>query len=111
MIIEKADHERYAKSFNSIDGLAQTVRRLIQEVEVLKSILKESGLWNDDQYRKAITERFLADFNSAGMCSYRSHSDYCYSLDEVAFLKQRFQASEDQIKAFTGEADYLSSLT
>src|SRR5262249_52756083 len=110
MFISKSDVELFHNAYKSPDGLARTIRRLIQEVEVLKGMLKQNGLWNQEQYRKAITQQFIHDHNSAGGASEISHSDYPYLVSEVSFLK-RLNATEEEIKAFEDEVDYVSSLT
>jgi len=110
MLWKKSDVER-GKSFESVDGLAMVVRRLIQEVEVLKSLMKENGIWNEERYRKVIMERFLSDHNSAGIGTGPSHSDYYYTFEEEGFLKDRFGLSDEEIKAFRAEVEYVSSLT
>src|SRR5436189_1387452 len=106
MFWKKSDIER-TKSFESIEGLGLIVRRLIQEVEVLKGILEKNGLWSEDQYRQAIVDRFLSDHNSVGPGIGPSHSDFYYTFGEEDFLKSRLNFSDEEIKAFDEKVQYL----
>jgi len=103
--------ERFQRAFGSIEGLAGVVRRLTQEVEVLKAMLRDRGVWDEATYKKQIVHRFIADHNSSGFGSERHYSYYGYALEEATFLKYRFNAPDEELAAFAGEVDRVSTLT
>ena len=111
MRITKSDAENYDRAFRTLDGLADVVRRLTQEVEVLKEMLREKNVWDQRHYKKAMVDRLIHDHSSLGAASYTSYAYYAYSLDEASFLKYRFQGSAEEIAAFEREVDHVSSLT
>jgi hypothetical protein len=111
MKMTKTDSDLYDAAFKSIEGLAGVVRRLAQEVEVLKSMQTDRGIWDEQNYRKALVKRFIDDHNSAGRLPMTTYSYYPYVLDEASFLKHCFHASDEEIAAFNREVNYVSSLT
>ena len=111
MRMTKTDSDRYDTAFKSIEGLAGVVRRLAQEVEVLKSMLHDKGIWDEQKYRKALVKRFVDDHNSAGARPMTSYSYYPYVLEEASFLEHCFHASDEEIAAFNREVNYVSALT
>jgi len=58
------DSERYANAFDTLPALADVVCRLIQEVEVLKVMLKSRGVWNVDEYRRTMEEVVIQDHSA-----------------------------------------------
>jgi hypothetical protein len=111
MRITKSAHDRYQHGFTTTEGLADVVRRLIQEVEVLKTMLRDQGKWDEGTYRKALTEQFISDHSSCGAMPETARSHYPYLLDEASELKHRFQASEEEITAFKHRVEEVSYLT
>ena len=111
MKMTKTDSELYDAAFRSIEGLARVVRRLTQEVEVLKSMHNDKGIWDEQHYRKALVKRFIDDHNSAGRLPMTTYSYYPYILDEPSFLKHCFHSSDAEIAAFNREVNYVSALT
>jgi hypothetical protein len=103
--------DRYEYAFHSQDGHAALLHRVIQEIEVLKAMLKEAGVWDQKRYKAAMMERMLDDHNSAGAAPWHHHSYYPYTLAEDGFLKHRFNSSEEEITAFKKQVDEVSCLT
>ena len=107
----KSDSDRYDHGFTTTEGLADVVRRLIQEVEVLKTMLRDKGMWDEGSYRKALTDQFVSDHYSGGCIPETAHSHYPYLLDEVSELKHRFRATDEETEAFKRRVEDVSSLT
>ena len=98
-------------AFTTFEGLSSWAIRLTQEVEVLKGMLHEKGLWDEVRYRHAITSRMINDHNSTGANSLQYYSYYPYILSEPDFLKARFKASNEEILAFNDTVSEVSSYT
>jgi hypothetical protein len=64
MNITRSDLEQYGKAFDTTNGLAAIVRRLIQEVEVLKSMLESRNVWDKEQYKRLLKQRMIDDHSS-----------------------------------------------
>jgi len=111
MRITKSDAENEDHAFHTLDGLAKVVRRLTQEVEVLREVLRERNLWDEQQYKRLIVDRMIHDHSSLGVGSHTSYTHYPYSLDEARFLRYRFKASDQEVTAFMQAVDHISSLT
>ena len=77
----------------------------IQEVEVLKDMLKEKGFWDDKKYKELRIKRMIGD----GANPRKSRSMYSYTLNDSEFLRRIFAASEDEVRKFENEARGLSS--
>jgi hypothetical protein len=104
-------HLRPLYAFNSVEGLAFVVHSLIQEVEVLKTMLKDTGNWSAQQYKETMIRLRIADHNSAGGCPWTHHSYYRYTLDDRDFLKEALGATEGEIRDFEAEAEEVSMYT
>ena len=111
MRMTKTDCDRYQTAFTTLEGLASVVRRLTQEVDVLQSMLRDKGIWDEQNYKNTLVKRLINDHSSVGPIPMTSYSYYPYVLEEVSFLKHRFDASDEEIAAFTREVDYVSTLT
>jgi hypothetical protein len=107
----KSTYDRFQHGFTTTEGLADVVRRLIQEVDVLKTMLRDKGMWDEGSYRKALTDRFISDHYSGGCMPETAHSYYPYLLDEASELKHRFQASDGEVEVFKRKVDDVSYLT
>jgi hypothetical protein len=111
MRMTKSAYARYQHGFATTEGLADVVRRLIQEVEVLKTMLRDQGKWDEGSYRKALTDQFVSDHYSGGAMPETARSHYPYLLDEASELKHRFQASDQEMDAFKRQVEDVSYLT
>jgi hypothetical protein len=58
-----------------------------------------------------MTEQMIGDHYSGGAFPQLAHSYYPYVLDQLSFLKHRFNATEAEVKAFKEEVDSVSCLT
>ena len=97
----KSAQDRYQHGFTTTEGLANVVRRLIQEVEVLKTMLRDKGMWDEGSYRKALTDQFVSDHYSGGVMPEAAHSHYPYLL----------QASDEELETFKRRVEDVSHLT
>jgi hypothetical protein len=111
MNIHRSDLDQFNKAFDTTRGLADVVRRLIQEVEVLKSMLESRNVWDKEQYKRLLKQRMIDDHSSLGCGSWLHYSSYPYVLDEGALLKYRFDVSDQELAEFKNEVDYISTLT
>lgn len=111
MRMTKSAQDRYQHGFTTTEGLANVVRRLIQEVEVLKTMLRDKGMWDEGSYRKALTDQFVSDHYSGGVMPEAAHSHYPYLLDEASELQHRFQASDEELETFKRRVEDVSHLT
>lgn len=84
---------------------------VIQDMVVIKQVLTENGIWDEEIYRKLRTERMIGDYSGAGATPWKSYSQYPYSLDEEEFLKHVFNASKEEIEEFKKKAETASELT
>ena len=111
MRITKSDADNYDRAFRTLDGLADVVRRLTQEVEVLKEMLREKNVWDEQHYKRVMIERPINDHSSAGCNSDMFYAHYPYTLGEASFLKHRFKASDEEIAAFRNAVQDVEFLT
>src|SRR5262245_43621815 len=111
MRIIKSDLETIQNAFGSAEGLRGVVQRLIQEVEVLKQLLKERGLWDEANYKRLMVGMMIHDHNSTGPAPQTSHSYFPYALHQSSFMKYRFDASDEEVGAFEREVHRVSSFT
>ena len=108
MRITKSDSDNYDRAFCTLDGLAGVVRRLTQEIEVLKEMLREKNAWDEQQYKRVMVGRMVNDHSDLGI---RPHAHYPYTLDEPSFLRHRFKASDEEIADFMQAVSKISFLT
>ena len=111
MHMTKPDWDRYDQAFRSIEGLADVVRRLTQEVEVLKTILRDKGVWDELAYKNAMLRRLIADHSTPGFASDYHHTFYPYTLEEASFVQYRFKTSDQETAEFRRKVEEASSLT
>jgi len=94
-----------------IQDLRHTLFSLIQEVEVLKDLLREQGTWDERRYRQLRVEKMLADHSSAGPDPWRHHSHYAYTLEEEEFLHEQLRFGEQELAEFRARAEDLETQT
>jgi hypothetical protein len=83
----------------------------IQEISVLKAVLREKGMWDETLYRRLRTESMVTDHSSAGDWPQTSHSYYPYLLDERAFLRFAFKATKEDLADFDAKVEAVQYLT
>jgi hypothetical protein len=92
-----------------LNDLLHVLNGAIQEIEVLKDLLKEKSLWDDKLYKELRIKRMVGDHSVAGESPWKSHSIYPYTLDDKAFLRHKFDASDDEVNMFRNETERGSS--
>lgn len=105
MRITKSDADNYDHAFRTLEGLADVVRRLTQEVEVLKEMLREKNVWDEQHYKRVMVDRMINDHSDM------SSSEYPYTLGEASFLRHRFKASDKEIAAFRNAVEEIEFRT
>ena len=103
--------EEPSRVAEQIQDLRHTLFSLIQEVEVLKGMLREQGAWDERRYRQLRIERMLADRSSAGVDPWRRHSPYRYTLDEEEFLREQLGLGERELAEFRARSEELEIQT
>ena len=92
-----------------LKDLLHVLNGTIQELEVVKNMLKEKGLWDEKLYKGLRIKRMLDDHNMAAETPWKAHSNYSYTLNDKAFLRHVFDASDDEVKEFESEVERVSS--
>ena len=110
--------ERLFRTPNTVEELASQVEVLrsalmsaIQDIAVLKELLREKGGWDDYSYRKLRIQRMVKDHSSAGPWPHPIHSYYPYVLNETDFLKEVLSANEAEVREFEQRVDEVRFLT
>lgn len=93
------------------EALRKTLISAIQDIAVLKAMLREKELWDDVLYRRLRVEQMIEDRNTAGIEPWTRCSYYPYTLEEREFLLQVFKANEAEIRQFDAEIERVSTLT
>jgi len=75
----------------------------------MQSMLKEQGGWDDSLYKKLRIKRMIDDHSSAGVDPWEGHSVYRHTLEEAQFLRHVFGASDDEVKKFESDVEWVSS--
>lgn len=99
--------EEPSRVAGQIQDLRHTLFSLIQEVEVLKGMLREQGAWDERRHRQLGIESMLADRSSAGADPWRRHSPYRYTLDEEEFLREELGLGERELAEFRARSEEL----
>ena len=94
-----------------IQDLRHMLFSLAQDVEVLKGMLAERGVWDTEVYRKLRVERMLDDHSSIGGGSWRTYSYYKFTLDEEEFLRHHLKMDDQAVVEFRDRAAYMETLT
>ena len=94
-----------------IQVLRRAVIGLAQDVHVLKELLAEHQLFDAARFKALRMRRMVADHNGAGLASYRRSSYYPYALDEEGYLRAQFAATDEEVRAFNAEVEFVSQLT
>jgi hypothetical protein len=94
-----------------IDDLRYTLNSAIQDIAVLKQVLKEKGLMKDAVYQQLRIDQMVQDHSSAGGDSWKNPCFYPYTLDEVDFLREALRANAAEVSAFKENVASIRMLT
>jgi hypothetical protein len=100
-----------AEKDKELGDLLSVLVSTIQDMVVIKQMLAEKGIWDEELYKKLRTERMIGDHSGAGASPWTSYSHFPYTLDEEEFLKHMFNASEEEIEEFKNKVETVSRLT
>lgn len=92
-----------------LKDLLHVLNGALQEIEVVKDMLQEKGLWDEKLYKEFRIKRMIGDHSMAGEAPWKAHSMYSYALDDKAFLRHVFDVSDDEVKKFESEVERVSS--
>ncbi len=103
-------HDRLFRLFqpaSDLEGLSRQVQDLratllsaIQDIAVLKAMLRERQIWEDAAYKRLRVKRMISDHSSAGASPWRNYSSYPYTLEEPEFLREVLSATPAEIEEF-----------
>ncbi|HVS63769.1 MAG TPA: hypothetical protein VMT85_09765 [Thermoanaerobaculia bacterium] len=91
--------------------LREMLFRALQEIEVLRALLLESGDGRQGTYRELLVRRMIGDHDSAGVDPHRRHSYFRHLLKERDFLQQVLGMSDEELLAFEREVEEVSIAT
>jgi hypothetical protein len=100
-----------AKDERSAADLLAVLFSAIQDLAVIKQLLAEKGVWDEELYKKLRSERMISDHSGAGATPWKSYSYYPYTLDEEEFLEEIFDASKAEIARFREKVETISELS
>ena len=89
-----------AQPSQQIADLRHTLLSAIQDIAVLKALLREKGTWDDALYQRLRVRQMIEDHSSAGPNPWTRHSYYPYTLDERDFLRFSFHAGDADVEDF-----------
>ena len=96
---------------HQLDGLRHAIVGLAQDVHVLKQALREAKLLEAPRFKALRMERMVGDHNGAGAMPWRHHSYFPYLLEEEDYLRMELGATDEEIRSYEAEVDYVSSLS
>ena len=94
-----------------VADLRSTTLSLIQDVAVLRGMLRARGMWDEGEYRRQRLEIMVRDHSSAGATPQTSHSYYPYTLDEREFLESVLKATPQEVAEFEKRVEHVQTLT
>jgi hypothetical protein len=92
-----------------LKDLLHVLNSAIQEIEVVKDMLKEKDLWDQKVYKQLRIKRMIGDRSMVGETPWKAHSMYPHTLEEREFLRHALDASDDEVKRFESEVERVSS--
>jgi len=95
----------------AVADLRHTLFNAIQDIAVLTEALKRNHLLDEKLYKELRIERMLGDHSSAGASPWRNCSQYPYTLDEEDFLRERFGATEEEVREYQRSVNHVQTLT
>jgi hypothetical protein len=96
---------------DTVDALTHALLAALQEIAVLKTLLSEKQVWDNDLYRKLKVEAMLEDHSAAGPWPNTQHSYYPYFLDDEEYLRSELHATDEEVSAYRSGVEYRSRLT
>jgi hypothetical protein len=93
------------------EDLRHTLLSAIQDVVVLKTLLREKGIWDDALYQRMRVRQMINDHSTAGVDPWIRHSHYAYTLDEHDFLRLCFNAGDAEVQEFARKVDEVQTAT
>ncbi len=94
-----------------LDAITRVVLNLCQEIETLRAMLAERGLWQEDRYRELRAATMLQDHGGPGPAAWRNYSHTKHTLDEEEFLKAVLHFSDEEIARFRERARERLTMT
>jgi hypothetical protein len=105
---QSTDPEQLAKK--AADLLA-IVTSAIQDMVVMQEIMQEKGIWDAERYKELRTQRMISDHSSGGAAPWLGYSIYPYTLEETEFLRQKFNADEEEVQKFEKQVEHIQMLS
>lgn len=93
------------------DDMLAILTSAIQDIVVVKEMMKEQGIWDDERYKELRTRRMIEDHSSGGAGPWFEYSIYPYTLDESEFLRHQFHADDEEIQKFEKEVEHIQILS
>lgn len=94
-----------------VEVLKTTVVSLIQDVDVLMSMLREKGLFDQARYKSLRMDRMVADHSGAGPAPFQHYSYFPYTLSEEDFLRHQFKLTDEEVREYKNEVEHVESLS
>jgi hypothetical protein len=94
-----------------LDAITRVVLSLCQEVETLRAMLAERGLWDEKRYRELREATMLHDHGGPGPAAWQSYSHFKHTLDEEEFLKVVLRFSDEEVARFRQRARERLTMT
>ena len=92
-------------------GLRRAVISLAQDLHVLKQLLRDSKVLDPAQYKTLRTERMIGDHRGAGASPWVHYSYFPHFLSEEEYLRTQLAATEEEIREYKNEVDFVSQLS
>lgn len=106
---------RDPRTFDELSAQFADLRHILfsalQEIEVLKKMLRERDFFDSTGYRQARMHVMIGDHSSQGPSPWKSHSQYPYTLDEMEFAREVLRLTPDEIEEFKKEAASMETMT
>jgi hypothetical protein len=100
-----------AQKDKSVADLLSVIISAIQDMAVIKQVLTEKGIWDEERYKKLRIERMIGDHSSAGATPWQSYSHFPYTLEEEEFLEKVFNTSKEEIEKFKKRVETIEELS
>ena len=102
----------------SLEQAADQIRLLrsalisaIQDLWGLKEMLRKKNLWSEDLYKELRIERMVEDHSGAGPAPWYDYSYFKYTLGEQEFLKEEFNATDEEVLQFKKNVEFVKQLS
>ena len=94
---DKKDPEALSRT---VEALRHALFSAIEEIAVMKALLEAKGLWDPQLYKELRIDTMLKDASTAGPFPWSYHSYYPHFLDHEDFLRDQFNATDEEVKQF-----------